>query len=101
MIVHLDRSGETSKFLQLLLFRGAQTADVPSLSEQEGVLLGKIAQGMSDDEIAGQLYISEATVRRRISILRKRTATARRAELAAWAGTHGYYGPSPTPSQLG
>lgn len=91
MIVHLDRSGETGKFLQLLLVRGAQTAKVPTLSRQERDLLGMIAQGMSDAEIAARLYVSEATVRRRVSSLRKRTTTSRRSELAAWAGAHGYY----------
>ncbi|WZH51953.1 MAG: LuxR C-terminal-related transcriptional regulator [Nocardioides alkalitolerans] len=102
MIVQLDRAGETGRFLQSLLLRGAQTAAVPSLSADERELLAMVAQGLSDLEIARSSYVSEATVRRRVSALRKRTDTTRRVELAAWAGAHGYYelpGQSTQPSR--
>jgi DNA-binding NarL/FixJ family response regulator len=91
MIVHVDRSGSTGRFLQLSLRQGARTATASMLNQQERELLGLVARGVSDDEIARRLFVSEATVRRRVAALRKRTSTAGRVELAAWAGARGYY----------
>lgn len=59
----------------------------------EAKLLQLVSRGMSDREIGERLHLSPPAVRRRIERLRSRTHTSNRTELAAWAGSHGFYAP--------
>jgi DNA-binding CsgD family transcriptional regulator len=56
-----------------------------SLSPRERELLRLVGQGSTDKEIAGQLYISVATVRSHLDRIRDKTARRRRAELTRLA----------------
>jgi DNA-binding NarL/FixJ family response regulator len=54
------------------------------LSEQERKILPLIAEGKTNRQIAGQLYLSEHTVKTYVSSLLKKLQLARRAEAAAY-----------------
>lgn len=71
-------------------------------SRSEGMLLGstdtrvlsKLAQGMSDREIATRLHRSPHTIKHYVERLREAVGARNRIELAAWAGRHGFDEPS-------
>lgn len=67
----------------------AAPAPPPGLAEEDLALLRMIAQGLDTREIAGTLYISERTAKRRISGLLHRLGVDNRAEAAALAGRFG------------
>src|SRR5438445_382264 len=54
------------------------------LSEQERKILPLIAEGKTNRQIAGELYLSEHTVKTYVSSLLKKLQLARRAEAAAY-----------------
>jgi DNA-binding NarL/FixJ family response regulator len=55
------------------------------LSERERQVLTLVADGMTDDEISGQLHISPRTVQAHLARVRDKTGVRRRSELARWA----------------
>jgi DNA-binding NarL/FixJ family response regulator len=60
------------------------------LSERQAELMELICQGLSNREIAGQLYLAEKTVKNHINaILAKLDARNRSEAIAAWLGTRG------------
>lgn len=64
--------------------------DMPEpLTEQERRILGLIAQGNTNKEIAAVLYLSEKTVRNYVSNILAKLGLANRAEAAAFAVRHG------------
>ena len=71
-----------------LLIRGPARAATPptDLAEEDLSLLRMIAQGLDTRDIAGALYISERTAKRRIAGLLHRLGVDSRAEAAALAG---------------
>ncbi len=71
-----------------LLVRGPAGAAAPpaNLAEEDLSLLRMIAQGLDTRDIAGALYISERTAKRRIAGLLHRLGVDSRAEAAALAG---------------
>lgn len=71
-----------------LLVRGSAVAAAPpaNLAEEDLSLLRMIAQGLDTRDIAGTLYISERTAKRRIAGLLHRLGVDSRAEAAALAG---------------
>jgi DNA-binding NarL/FixJ family response regulator len=54
-------------------------------------LLKLVARGLPDHEIAADLHLSPHTVKHRIEQLRRRIDVRNRIELAAWAGSQGFY----------
>ena len=82
---------------------GANTPMHTFFTEEENSnLLECIASGLSDKEIGKRLCLSPSTVHHRIERLCKITETRNRTELAAWAGTWGFYeSTQPTRLRLG
>jgi len=63
-------------------------ADEPvlaSLSTREAELLGLLARGMSNREIAQALYLAENTVKNRVTMLLAKVGATTRTEAAVWA----------------
>jgi predicted ATPase/DNA-binding CsgD family transcriptional regulator len=58
---------------------------LPMLSARERELVVLVAQGLTDAQIAGQLYISISTVRSHLDRIRDKTSCRRRAELTRFA----------------
>jgi DNA-binding NarL/FixJ family response regulator len=68
----------------------ARPAVLPDgLTDREGEVLTLIAQGRSNAEIAGQLYVSEATVKTHINRIFAKTHSRDRGQAAAYAHQHG------------
>lgn len=61
----------------------------PALSRREAEVLGLLAQGLSNREIAGVLWVSDRTVERHITSLYRKIGVARRSEATAFALRHG------------
>jgi len=59
------------------------------LSEREQEVLALVAQGLSNREIATQLYISPKTASHHVSRLLAKLGLRNRAEATAWALAHG------------
>lgn len=59
------------------------------LSHREGEVLGLLAQGLSNKEIAGVLWLSDRTVERHITSIYRKIGVARRSEATAFALRHG------------
>ena len=59
------------------------------LSRREAEVLGLLAQGLSNREIAGVLWLSERTVERHITGLYRKIGVERRSEATAFAMRHG------------
>jgi DNA-binding CsgD family transcriptional regulator len=59
--------------------------DRPQLSAREQELVILVAQGRTDAQIAGQLYISVRTVRSHLDRIRDKTGCRRRADLTRLA----------------
>jgi DNA-binding NarL/FixJ family response regulator len=66
-----------------LLSRGAKT-DLTEygITEKEAEIIALIAEGLSNREIAGRLYLSEGTVRNSISVIMDKLGLKRRTQLA-------------------
>jgi DNA-binding CsgD family transcriptional regulator len=58
---------------------------LPRLSARERELVTLVAQGRTDAQIAGQLYISIRTVRSHLDRIRDKTGSRRRADLTRLA----------------
>lgn len=78
------------------VFRGGHGSAAPdgAIGDEDGRLLALLARGAADGVIAQELQMSIFTVRHHIIGLRERLNLGSRTAVAAWAGAHGYYGPS-------
>ena len=65
--------------------RGTQLSKVQSLSEREREVLGLLAEGLTNREIAGRLFISEKTVRNHVSGMLRKLSLRHRTEAALFA----------------
>jgi DNA-binding NarL/FixJ family response regulator len=65
--------------------RGAERPSDPGLGERDAAILRMIAQGMSNVEIAGELYLSPHTVKFHVTKLLRKCGMRRRSELAGIA----------------
>lgn len=68
---------------------GLAGGDLPSLSNRELEVLGLLAQGLSNKEIAGVLWLSDRTIERHVTSLYRKIGVARRSEATAFAFRHG------------
>lgn len=62
----------------------------PQLTQQERQLLTLVGQGKTNREIAGELYLSERTVRNQLSRLFKKLGLKNRTQAAVYATRHGF-----------
>lgn len=84
--VALDsQSAATYARAQLLATRVLASAPDPDLSDEDVELLGCIASGMSNLEVAEDWGIAPSVVRSKVSRLLAKTGTPNRAALVAWA----------------
>jgi DNA-binding NarL/FixJ family response regulator len=67
--------------------RGERSSIRP-LQGRELEVLRLVADGMTDNEIAGRLFISQRTVQHNLQRIRAKTGLRRRAELTRWAVQH-------------
>jgi DNA-binding NarL/FixJ family response regulator len=67
----------------------AESSRPDGLTEREAEVLILIAQGRSNTEIAGQLYVAEATVKTHVNRIFAKTGSRDRAQAAAYAYRHG------------
>ncbi len=59
------------------------------LTDREAEVLGLIGQGRSNQEIAAELYVAEATVKTHVNRIFAKTGSRDRAQAAAYAHRHG------------
>jgi len=67
----------------------ADPAATAALTRRELEVLGLLAQGLSNKEIAGVMWLSDRTVERHITSLYRKIGVARRSEATAFALRHG------------
>src|SRR4029079_1352375 len=77
--------------------RGEGSSARPLLAARELEVLRLLADGLTDNEIGKQLYISPRTVQNHLARVRDKTGMRRRPELARWAVEHGVAAASSTP----
>jgi DNA-binding NarL/FixJ family response regulator len=68
--------------------RGQGSPARPLITRREQEILRLVSRGLTDKEIASQLYISARTVQNHLTKVRHKTGLGRRAELARWAAEH-------------
>jgi len=68
--------------------RGEPMTVRPLLAQREQEVLRLLAQGHTDREIGGELYISPRTVQNHLTRIREKTGMRRRSELARYAVEH-------------
>ncbi len=71
--------------------RQEQAAAFADLTEQELRVLGLVAEGRTNKEIAKELYLGEGTVRNYVSSILSKLELTNRAEAAAYAVRHGLH----------
>lgn len=90
--------------VQAALLQAARSPVPPSrpvelpdgLTDREAEVLALIAEGLSNQEIAGRLYVSEATVKTHVNRIFAKTHSRDRAAAVAYAHRHGLAGgPAP------
>lgn len=72
-----------------LMSGGANAPSAPSLTPRESQVLGLIAKGQTNRQIARALGVSEKTVKTHVTNLLRRIGAADRTQAALWAVRHG------------
>lgn len=67
---------------------GADAPPAPLLSAREREVLGLVAQGLSNKEVAARLFLSEHTIKRHVANVLTRLELPSRAAAVAWALKH-------------
>lgn len=67
---------------------GGRIVARPLLTARERQILIMVSRGMTDKEIAVELYVSPRTVQHQLASIREKTGHRRRSELARWAVEH-------------
>lgn len=55
------------------------------LTEREREVVALVAEGLTNEEIAARLFLSVATIKTYLAIVRGKTGTRNRVELVLWA----------------
>ena len=74
---------------------GAQVSEGTNLTRREAEILGLVANGMSNKEIANQLTITEGTVKNHVHNALEKLHLTNRVQAAAFAVRQGYLPPEP------
>ncbi|QXJ21068.1 response regulator transcription factor [Actinomadura graeca] len=84
----------TVRLLEQLAAPAARTAAQPRepLTERELEVVRLVARGRTNDEIAGELFVSLSTVKTHLGSVHRKLGTRNRAETAAWAWESGLMG---------
>jgi DNA-binding NarL/FixJ family response regulator len=90
--VHLDPA--VASMLARRVRDGAAAAGAEPLTDREGEVLGLVARGLSNREIAGRLAITERTARTHVSNILGKLGLASRTQAALYAVEHGLVPPS-------
>lgn len=80
----LDPSVTTRLLEQMREMAKPRADDKPKLTENEQKILERIAEGKTNREIAGEVYLSEKTVKKYVSNILEKLDLRRRAEAAAY-----------------
>ena len=91
LLADLDGDGMTVEDVHA----GAAHLQRAALSAREQEVLSLVAAGLTDDQIATQLYISVKTVHSHLDRIRDKTGVRRRADLTRLAGRLGLLGRHP------
>lgn len=75
----------TAKVLERLRHRDDEEDELKVLSEQERKILDHIAEGLTNRQIAEQMYLAEKTVKNYVSNVLAKLGMSRRSEAAAYA----------------
>lgn len=91
--VRIGAAGEAER-ATALLGNGAEAAasappGIPGLSRRESEVLGLVAQGLSNAEIAERLFLSDHTIKRHVANILTKLDLPSRAAAAAHAARHG------------
>jgi two-component system response regulator DevR len=78
----------TGKVLERLRETRAEDPALASLTEQERKVLGGLAEGRTNREIAEAMFLSEKTVKNYVSRILDKLGLSRRAEAAAYVAKH-------------
>ena len=62
-----------------------------ALTAREQEVLRLVAKGLTDRQIAGEIYVSPRTVQNHLARIREKTGLKRRSELTRWAVVHAIY----------
>jgi DNA-binding NarL/FixJ family response regulator len=77
-----------------------EPSDGPALSSREQTVLEALARGLSNKEIAAELWVTEQTVKFHLRNLYRKIGVSSRAEAARYAIGHGLLGPRPDATDL-
>lgn len=80
---------------ETLEFLGGGRPDKPRLSRRQGQILGFVAQGMTDKQVARELGLSPRTVEMHMALAMRALGCANRAEAVHRAGQEGLLGEAP------
>jgi DNA-binding NarL/FixJ family response regulator len=75
--------------LQTILFTDLEASNPDALSEREVEVLGLVAAGMTNAEIAAQLVIAPGTAARHVSNILNKIGLSNRTQAATYATKHG------------
>jgi DNA-binding NarL/FixJ family response regulator len=78
----------TLRVLERIRHGVEQPREFASLTDQERRILEYIAEGLTNREIAGRLFLAEKTVKNYVSSILSKLEVARRAEAAAYLARH-------------
>jgi two-component system response regulator DevR len=67
---------------------GAYVDEIAQLTQQEQKILALVAEGMTNKEIAGQVFLSDKTVKNYVSSILSKLNLERRAQAAAFVAKH-------------